>query len=92
MARTWGRRRKSKLLQLRLLDSSPLLQLVHIVEGIETQHRDGAPVGRARLVGILSEGVRCENANLRYGGLARVLRDVLHKVASGFSAMKLPPS
>ncbi len=37
------------LLQLRLLElnSNPLLQLVHVVEGIKTQHRDGSPVGRA---------------------------------------------
>src|ERR1700722_9103032 len=35
------------LLQLRLLElnSDPLLQLVNVVKGTKTQHRDGAPIG-----------------------------------------------
>jgi hypothetical protein len=50
------------LLQLRLLqlNSNPLLQLVYVFEGIKTQHRDGAAVGRAQTLDALHRsGLPC---------------------------------
>src|ERR1035437_8983998 len=43
------------LLQLCLLqlNSNSLLQLVNVVEGIKTQYRDGAPVGRSQTLDAL---------------------------------------
>ena len=79
------------LLQLRLLqlNSNPLLQLVNVVKGIKTQHRDGAPVGRAQTLDALhgrglSRAVRPDQTkDLTVVNLKRYLVD-RHGRAVGF--------